>query len=126
VILQPLHISINVSTTYILVTKGIQLQATHKSEAEGEGGSERGEREETEKKPARCGSCAFFADVDEQRLIPVLYSKELLHVEIPAISRSVSEPCFKFFPSYHPLSSLTVNLTWNMWRNSACVFVRTL
>jgi hypothetical protein len=34
----------------MLVTKGIQLQAKHKSEAEGEGGSERGEREETEKK----------------------------------------------------------------------------
>ncbi len=56
----------------------------------------RGERRDR-KKPARCGSCAFFADVDEQRLIPVLYSKELLHVEIPAISRSVSQPCFNFF-----------------------------
>ncbi len=48
-ILQPLYLSINVSTIYILVTKGIQLQAKRKSEAEGEGGSERGEREETEK-----------------------------------------------------------------------------
>jgi hypothetical protein len=123
VILQPLYLSINVSTIYILVTKGIQLQATHKSEAEGDGGSERGELEETEKKPARCGSCAFFADVDEQRLIPVLYSKELHHVEIPAISQPAM---FQIFPSYHPLSSLKVHLTWNMWRNSSCVFVRTL
>jgi hypothetical protein len=96
VILQPLYLSINVSTIYILVTKGIQLQATHKRQRERVAVRE-GREKRQKKKPARCGSCAFFADVDEQRLIPVLYSKELLHVEIPAISWSVSQPCFKFF-----------------------------